>query len=190
MSIHSLPLSPYFHYTELKIVLEVLYVLMLLQLIAAEVVDIKERTDVKRQESIENNSGNDAYFVCLLSATKDHYTGKEKVGNFLDLFNIICGFALCYMWYESVMSLDKVTHMLSDLHRPLGDITYDDDDSDRWLAYHEEVAHLDELINETIENLVTFFFFSSFNVFVYVTKCLKEYEETCLYIVYFIYLAS
>jgi hypothetical protein len=143
IAIHTLPLSPYFFYTELKVVLEVLYVLMLLQMIAAEIIDIKERSDSKKDEQ-----------YAVLKAIKEHYTGEERVGNLLDMFNIVCGFALCYMWFESVMNLKEVETMLSTLHRPSGQISYDDD-STKWITYHSDVAEINLVVDETIESFVS-----------------------------------
>jgi hypothetical protein len=144
VNIETLPISPYFSLGILKIILELLYILIILNLLFTEIREISEayvsQTSKKKT---------------LFGALKKHYYSKEEYfGNLLDLTNIVLGIVLCVEWLLLVDNLRIVENNLSKLRRPEGVVEYDDTDGDVWSQYHHDIVDIEQEVQSAIENMV------------------------------------
>jgi len=83
-----------------------------------------------------------------------YYSGDEPLSNIVDLATIVLGFWLCYTWIQVTISMTAAEYALKHLHRPEGDVAYDDTDHDVWSVYHHEVIHAEHKIEAVIYGMV------------------------------------
>jgi hypothetical protein len=158
LEIETLSLVPYFAHGVLKAILEVLYVLMLLDRMFTLLKEFRAR--------VMSNQGEEGSAV--LKTLKDVYW-NEGSSNWLDLINIAVGTMLCVEWGLLVMNLRTIEDGLADLHRPSGEVQYDDTDSDVWSVYHHDIADIELTVGDAIHNMVSFC--SLLFAYILVTAC-------------------
>jgi hypothetical protein len=143
MEVETLSLVPYYTHGVLKAILEVLYVLMLLDRMFTLLREFRAR--------VTSNQGEEGSAV--LKTLKDVYW-NEGSSNWLDLINIVVGTMLCVEWGLLVMNLRTIEDGLADLHRPSGEVQYDDTDSDVWSVYHHDIADIELVVVEAVFHMV------------------------------------
>jgi hypothetical protein len=143
--IETIPLSPYFYLGWLKIMFEIFYVIIIMNLIVNEVREILD------QRRFMKGKKNRTWY----NAIKKHYwTDEGSAGNLIDVLNIAVGIALCIEWLLLVKNIRVVEVMMKDLRRPSGKVQYDDNDADVWSVYHHDVADIEETVQYAMDNMV------------------------------------
>jgi hypothetical protein len=89
------------------------------------------------------------------SGVVEHFwSGDEPLSNIIDMATIGLGFAICAIWARLVREMGAAENSLKHLHRPDGDVTYDDTDHDVWSDYHHEVSNVEDLIASVLHSMV------------------------------------
>ena len=149
--IETLPLSPYFHLGWMKIMFEVFYVMIILYMLGTEMREVYD------QRRFIKGKKNRTWKNALI---KHYWTDEGSSGNCIDLVNVGIGIALCVEWLELVRHLRIIEIKMQDLHRPSGEVSYDDNDADVWSHYHHQIAEIEEVcdtlnIYDANESLLT-----------------------------------
>jgi hypothetical protein len=151
--IETVPLSPYFADKEFKIILEVLFVGILLHLLRTEYKEIRARRARRKALSLWAGSGQKKRMLWREAIVEHFWSGDEPFGN-VDLATMVLGFWIVAMWVVLVGQMAVAEAGLKHLHRPEGEVAYDDTDHDVWSDYHHEVTHVEHLIMEVVHNMV------------------------------------
>jgi len=152
MKVETVTISPYFTKQAFKLTLEVLFIGVLLYLLHTECHEIYDR----KKELMNSAERAETHVSAWSRAVVEHFwSGHEPLGNAVDLATIGLGVALCAMWLEVVFAMAKAEHSLKHLHRPEGDVAYDDTDHDVWSVYHHEVAYTEMHIADVLYKMVS-----------------------------------
>ena len=101
-------------------------------------------------------SGSEKVAITTLGqAIVEHFwSGHEPIGNVVDMVTIGFGVSICGTWLQVVFAMATAEDALVNLHRPTGDVAYDDTDHDVWSEYHHDVTHAEHLIAAVINRMV------------------------------------
>jgi len=105
-----------------------------------------------------------------------YFSHEEGFGNFLDLFYIVISLSLCIVWLNFVSHIGEVEHSLQNLHRPSGEVSYDDTDADVWSKYHHKISSIEVDIDEAIEDMLGVRTLTVFVVFSMIFQMFKIWE--------------
>jgi hypothetical protein len=161
VSSETIPLSPYFANTEMKFVMEIIFVAIFLKLAFKEFKEIRSRkVRLKALAIWAKGHGNKSSQTKNLwvRALHEHYiSGDEPISNVIDLLQVGFSIVLCIIWFFFVRDALHAEHALVNLHRPSGIVNYDDNSLDDWSIYHRAVAHVEILIGTAIHDMVSSF---------------------------------
>jgi len=152
--IETVTISPYFTMQALKLCLEVLFVGILLHLLYGEFQEIRGRKNHRKALLLWTGGGKNMMPSWFQAFIEHYYSGDEPLSNIVDLATIVLGFWLCYTWIQVTISMTAAEYALKHLHRPEGDVAYDDTDHDVWSVYHHEVIHAEHKIEAVIYGMV------------------------------------
>mmetsp|Transcript_56874 Transcript_56874/g.106822 ORF Transcript_56874/g.106822 Transcript_56874/m.106822 type:complete len:727 (-) Transcript_56874:173-2353(-) len=170
MSIETVPLSPYHSRRVLKWVLEFIFVVYLCRTtfsIFKRIRAHKTERQTSSESQFEKTSMSLKTSVYGLFASSD-----EPVSNVVDLVTVSIGVTICIVWANLVFAMNAAETALKTLHRPEGEVAYDDNDADVWSVYHHDIAHIEHLVEEIIHNMVLTRTFSFFMVDIFLKRCM------------------
>jgi len=151
IKVETVTISPYFAKQAFKLTLEVLFIGVLVYLLHTECHEIY----VRKMELTNSAEWAESHLSTWYHAVIEHFwSGHEPLGNAVDVTAIGIGIALCVIWLQVVFAMADVEHSLKHLHRPEGDVAYDDTDHDVWSVYHHEVAYTETKIINLLSMMV------------------------------------
>jgi hypothetical protein len=155
MQVETVTLSPYFSQREFKLVLEILFIGLLVFLFSTELHEIRARLGLENAFAMGAGGSEKVAIMTLGQAIVEHFwSGHEPIGNVVDMVTIGLGVSICGTWLQVVFAMATAEAALVNLHRPTGDVAYDDTDHDVWSEYHHNVAHAEHLIAAVINRMV------------------------------------
>ena len=151
MKVETVTISPYFAKQAFKLTLEVLFIMVLLYLLHTECHEIYER----KKELMDSAEWTETHLSTWYHAVVEHFwSGHAPLGNAVDVTTIGLGVALCVVWLQVTFAMADAEYSLKHLHRPEGDVAYDDTDHDVWSVYHHEVAYTELKIADVLYKMV------------------------------------
>jgi hypothetical protein len=167
MQVETVTLSPYFSQREFKLLLEILFIGVLAFLFSTELQEIRARQGPQNAFATGASVSEKVAITTLGQAIIEHFwSGHEPMGNVLDMVTVGLGVSICGTWLQVTFAMATAEDALVNLHRPTGDVAYDDTDHDVWSEYHHDVAHAEHLIAAVINRMVMLRSFVNFFVFI------------------------
>jgi len=152
--IETVTISPYFAMQAVKLCLEALFVVILAYLLFTEFKEIRARK-VQKKALFLWAGGSKSMSPTWRHAIVEHFwSGDDPMSNVVDLSTIGLGIWICCTWIQVTIAMAAAENALKHLHRPEGDVAYDDTDHDIWSVYHHEVIHAEHAIEIVIEGMV------------------------------------
>jgi hypothetical protein len=162
MLLETIPLSPYFTNKWFKWSLEMLFVVFIIHLLFVEA------SEIYTEKQSASNADPKTTPTSWSTVLRRHFvSGGASVTNIVDLITFSVAIALCAYWAMFVRDAENAEAAMMDLHRPDGDVAYDDTDADAWSVYHHHIADVEELVEKMIVDMVIMMFLLivSFNQF-------------------------
>ena len=156
LKIETVPINPYFADKEFKIILEVMFIIILAHLARTEHIEMRARRARRNAWALWTGTGTDETKRShALKAVSEHFwSGEEPFSNVVDTAKTWLGIWIVVMWVVLVNEMGAAEDGLKHLHRPEGEVAYDDTDHDVWSDYHHEVAHVEHLIVKVMRSMV------------------------------------
>ena len=161
MKVETVTISPYFAKQAFKLILEVLFIIVLVYLLHTECYEIYTR----KKELIEYGPLKTHLSTWYHAVIEHFWSGHEPLGNAVDLTAIVLGASISTTWLQVTFAMRKAEDSLQNLHRPEGEVAYDDTDHDVWSVYHHEVADTEHLVADVMYRMVSFSCLARFHVF-------------------------
>jgi hypothetical protein len=137
-----------------KLCLEILFVGILLHLLYTEFSEIRSRRIQKKALLIWAGAGKNLTPSWLQAFIEHYWSGDEPLSNIVDAVTVGLGIWITCTWIQVTVSMTAAEYALKHLHRPEGDVAYDDTDHDIWSVYHHEVIHAEHKIQAVIYGMV------------------------------------
>jgi hypothetical protein len=152
--IETVTISPYFAMQAVKLCLEALFVVILAYLLFTEFKEIRARK-VQKKALFLWAGGSKSMSPTWRHAIVEHFwSGDDPMSNVVDFSTIVLGTWICCTWIQVTIAMAVAENALKHLHRPEGDVAYDDTDHDIWSVYHHEVIYAEHAIEIVIEGMV------------------------------------
>jgi len=155
--IETVTISPYFALQAVKLFLEGLFVGILLHLLYTEFNEIRGRRIQKKALLIWAGAGKNMTPTWAQAIIEHYYSGDEPLSNIVDAVTVGLGIWITCTWIQVTIAMSAAEYSLKHLHRPEGDVAYDDTDHDIWSVYHHEVIHAEHNVEAVIYGMVRLF---------------------------------